>query len=83
MVFMRLRIMGQQVFMYGRLTVIWTHPRYLQDHPHVKFSGVLCYDEYGLLLAAHLAEHIGLSYLSSVLVESVRDKYKVSETRRA
>ena len=42
---------------------------------YMTFDGIMCYDEFGLALAAILAKNLGLSFLSPDTVEKTRDKY--------
>lgn len=51
--------------------------RFQHEHPSERLSGVLCYDEYGVALASHLAHHMGLPGIPYDTLVAIRNKHKV------
>lgn len=54
-----------------------------RTHPAIQINGVYTYDEYSVVVAARLAEALGLPGISPQVALSVRDKYAMRETCRA
>ena len=40
----------------------------------MQFDGILCYDEFALILTGHIAEQLGLPFISSAVLDCSRRK---------